>query len=507
MALTSEYQYIGRSNAVKDQKSQYSYYILLYAKTSGDTATGRHTVTIKQRLASEVNTFYGYSTIGSLTIAGTTVSEWNWLNIPGSAWNISNLTEGGITYPHAVDLREGSLTIDVGHGVSKDIAIGASWTFVGGAAGWLPQQYVAAEVSATVTLPMIAGASEPSVSASSVEMGKPLTIYTNRIAGSGFSHELTYQFGSTSGTIAENVGDSCSWTPHLDLARQIPSAISGTAIITCTTYAGDTYIGSKQVTVTLTVPGSIVPTATAAWEDSSGAYGLLGSLVQNISKLAVTVSGTGAYGSTIAGAAVSLEGKPYGGGVLTSAGNLSLTVSVTDSRGRVGTAAYTITVAAYAAPSLSLSASRCTANGTADDTGDYTRITVTGHVTQVNGSNTAKLSLNWGTGSETVSLSIGNISYQKGPIYADPNATMIITATLQDKLIAASRTMVLSTGYATLDLLAGGRGISFGKAATRAGFDCAMPAYFSGGLYGIAPDGTVDTRSLFERVAELEAKL
>ena len=67
--------------------------------------------------------------------------------------------------------------------------------------------------------------------------------------------------------------------------------------------------------------------------------------------------------------------------------------------------------------------------------------------------------------------------------------------------------MVLSTGYATLDLLSGGKGISFGKAATREGFDCAMKAYFSGGLYGIAADGTVDSKSLFERVAALEAKL
>ena len=66
---------------------------------------------------------------------------------------------------------------------------------------------------------------------------------------------------------------------------------------------------------------------------------------------------------------------------------------------------------------------------------------------------------------------------------------------------------MLSTGYATLDLLAGGKGISFGKAATIEGFDCAMAAYFRNGLYEIRSDGSMDSRSLFDRVAALEARI
>ena len=508
MTLTSEYQYIGRSNAVPDQNSRYSYYLLLYAKTSGDVSTGRHTVTVKQRLAStSTNRFYGFSTSGDISIAGTKVEEWSWQNVPAANWNDSSLTEGGTTYPCWVDLREGSLTIDVGYGTTKDIAVGASWVFNDGVAGYLPQTYVTAAVSVNVTLPMIAGASAPSASAASVQLGQSVTISTNRIEGTGFTHKLTYQFGSASGTIAEGVGDSTVWTPSLDLATQIPNAVSGTAIITCATYSGSTLIGSKQLTLTLTVPESVKPTVTASWEDVSGAYDLLGTFVQNVSKLAVTVNGTGIYGSTITGAQITLDGKSYGGGCLTDAGERTLTATVTDSRGRTGTAVYIITVAAYSVPALKLSASRCLEDGTADDTGDHATITVSGHVTQVNDSNSATLSLNWGSNSETVTLSPGDIFYQTEPVYADPNATMPITAVLSDKLVSASRTMVLSTGYATLDLLAGGKGISFGKAATREGFECAMPAYFSGGLYEISQDGTADSRSLFERVAALEAKL
>lgn len=430
---------------------------------------------------------------------------------PGSPWSVtvdgqafSGTTSLAIGNNETKVLASGSVTLEHAADGSRSFSYSFSQEF------WIDfdGEYISVvSGSGSAVLDTIARASAPSVSAPSVELGDAVTIYTNRIEGSDLKHTIRYQFGNASGIIAEAVGDACDWRPSIALASQIPNAVSGTAVITCTTYVGSTAIGSKQVTVILTVPESIVPTVSASWEDASGAFDLLGSLVQNISKLTVDVTAAGAYGSSVNTPTLSLNGKSYGGGIITDSGNLSLVVSVTDSRGRVGTAAYTIAVAAYAAPRISLSASRCTADGTADDTGDYAKITVTGHVTQVNGSNTATLNLSWGAESETVSLSVGDISYQKGPVYADPNEIMTITAVLSDKLVAASRTMVLSTGYATMDLLAGGRGVSFGKAATREGFDCAMPAYFSGGLYGIGADGTVDSQSLFDRVAALEASL
>lgn len=505
MTLTSEYQYIGRSNAVKDQNSKYSYYILLYAKTSADVASGRHTVTVKQRLVSTVgNTFYGYSTSGRITIAGTTTTEWSWDHVPDKPWDIADVTEDGVTYPTGVDICEGTLEIDVGYGKTKDVVLSTSWTFVSGSAGYLPTPYASAEVSATVTLDKIAGISQPSASSDSVELGQNVTIYTNRIAGAGLTHTIDYQFGSVSGTIAADVADSVVWTPALDLASQIPNAVSGTAIITCTTYASGVAIGSKQMTLTLIVPETVLPKASAIWEDTSGAFELFDTLVQNFSRLSVTVSGTGIYGSTVIRAEVKLNGAVYNGGILADAGELSIDVSVTDSRGRVGLASYAVNVAPYAIPSFTLSASRCTADGSADDTGDHAIITVTGYVTQVNDRNVSELALTWGSESETVSLPAEAITYQK-IVYADPDVPMNISAQLSDALASINREMVLSTGYATMDLLAGGKGISMGKAATREGFDCAMPAYFSGGLHRAYDDGSFDDQSIFERIDELES--
>lgn len=428
---------------------------------------------------------------------------------PGSPWSV---TIGGKTFTGTSSLAiENNQTKVLASGqvqLTHDAQGGRSFDF------WFQQEFwinfdneyiTVVSGSGSARLDTIPRASQPTLSAATAALGQAVTIYTNRV--SSFTHTLEYSFGNASGVVARGVGDSYSWEPDMELARQIPDSLSGTAVITCTTYDGDTPIGTRQVTVTLTIPERVVPTASAAWTDPSGAYDKVGTLVQNVSRLAVEVSGTGAYGSTVTGAAVTLDGKAYSGGYLTDAGEHSLQVSVTDSRGRVGVATYPLTVAAYSIPSLTLSASRCTADGTADDTGDHARITVTGYVTQVNNSNTGDLVLTYGDTEVKASLGTGDVFYQTDPVYADIDATMTITAVLTDKLASSSRTMVLSTGYATCDLLAGGKGISFGKAATMEGFDCAMQAYFRGGLYEIHSDGTVDSQSLFDRVAELEAKL
>ena len=510
MVLTSEYQYIGRSNEVKDQNSYKGYYLLMYARTVENLSNGQHTVQVKQVLVSTSgNHFYGFSTSGNIIIAGNTVVDWSYQNIPASAWNYDEelgtaLTAGGITYPKGVDLKEGTVAVSVGYGVTKDITISTSWTFVSSStAGYLPQRSVTASVSATVTLPMIASASQPSTSDSAVTLGQPITVYTNAVAGAGLKHTLSYQVGGASGIIAQNVSDSYTWIPPVDLAYQITNAVEGTATINCSTYAGNTPIGDRPITVTLRIPEDLIPIVSASWSDISNATAAVEALVQNYSALKVTPSAVGSYGSTIASVTVTLNGKVYSGGLLSTDGNNTLSITAVDSRGRPSSRDYNIPVAAYAAPELTLSASRCTGDGTADEQGTYAKITVTGYVTQVNNNNSSTLSIDWSTGSESVDAGVGNVYWQK-IVEADINSTKNISAVLQDKLDKATRDMVLSTGYATLDFLAGGRGISFGKAATQEGFDCAMRAYFRGGAYAIHENGSIDSTSIFDRVAALE---
>ena len=122
-----------------------------------------------------------------------------------------------------------------------------------------PSSLTSTSCSGTATLDTIARASVPTVSASSAVMGGTVTINTNRKSTS-FTHDLTYSFGGTTGTIATGVGASYNWTVP-DLVSKIPGNKSGTCTITCKTKSGSTVIGTKTVTLTLTIPAKSAPTA------------------------------------------------------------------------------------------------------------------------------------------------------------------------------------------------------------------------------------------------------
>lgn len=71
-------------------------------------------------------------------------------------------------------------------------------------------------------------------------------------ASSGFTHKLTYEFGSLTGTIGENLVDSVNWTPPTTFYEVIKEASSGTGKLYLTTYNGTTKIGDTQ-SATLTI--------------------------------------------------------------------------------------------------------------------------------------------------------------------------------------------------------------------------------------------------------------
>ena len=163
MTLTSEYQYIGRSNAVSCPAG-WQYYTLLYAKTTGDPSTGKHTVSVKMRMACDVNSsFYYFDTGGFAKVDGASAFSWEMSSVPLVDWETSRLTEGGYTYPRWVELKEGSVEIVTGF-QSKAVTIESSWVnYEHEDAVWAPYTYQYATASIEVTLPMIACASKPSV--------------------------------------------------------------------------------------------------------------------------------------------------------------------------------------------------------------------------------------------------------------------------------------------------------------------------------------------------------
>lgn len=307
-------------------------------------------------------------------------------------------------------------------------------------------------------------------------LGQPIPI-TIHSAG-GYTHTLTWQFGGLSGVVGTDLGTAVTWTPPLTLANAIPNSPSGLCTFLCYSYLDGVQEGPPQSSaITLTVPDFMAPQVVADATDTSEASSALGYLVEKVSKLELAVSTTVFYGATVTATAITLDGAVYAGGAL-PAGDHTLAVTITDSRGLAGRWEQALAVAAYTPPQLEVNASRCQADGTADDTGSYALVTLRGAVTAIPG-NTAALTLTYGTTAQPLSVEVG--AFQISAIIpADPNETLYIKARVTDALKGTTRTMTLSTGYPTMEFLAGGKGIAFGQVATREGFQCGMDAYFSG---------------------------
>lgn len=355
---------------------------------------------------------------------------------------------------------------------AKSISISAVFKIQATISGTYYEQITA---SASVTLNTIPRAS--SVSAKSVNMGTATNISVSR-ASSNFTHTLSYKFGSASGTIAtKTTSTSVSWTPPLSLANQIPKAVSGTCTITCTTFSGNTSIGSKNCTLTLTVPNSVKPaigsfTASRIDGDVPSDWGLY---ISTKSKAKLTISGAvGSYGSTIS--AYSISGGGYSGtssalttGFLNASGNISFSAKVTDSRGRVSdTKTVTIKVEKYAPPFFTdILSQRCTNSGALSDDGSYIKSTVTCGC--YGSKNTLTTAVYYKKNSDTSWIN-ANKSFKSGTAFVfggniSTESSYDIKYVISDAFSSLSVIDMVSTAAVVMDFKKGGKGISVGKVA------------------------------------------
>ena len=273
---------------------------------------------------------------------------------------------GEITVPHNADGTKQirvDTTVERGNGNYS----GDPWTWASADPG-----------GKDYTLDTIPRATTPTLSASTIEIGKPVTITLNR-ASSAFTHTLTARFEGQAIDIGTGVTTSKSWTLPLTMMNAIPDAASGSGTITCQTYNGSTLIGTKTVSFTATVSSAYGPSAptftlTDAWTGKPAGISWLQS--KSIPKVG-GLSSTSQYGGTPStytifgpsGAATS-SGEDCTLPVLSASGSASIRVVVTDSRGFTNESAQTITVAAYTKPLIKrLAFSRCKADGTEDDDG------------------------------------------------------------------------------------------------------------------------------------------
>lgn len=349
----------------------------------------------------------------------------------------------------------------------------------------------------SITVSYEEGASEPTTSASSVNMGSAVTITTNR-SGSDKTHTLTYAFGSATGTIATGVGASTSWTPPYTLANQIPSATSGLCTITCETFSNGVSVGKRTCTLTLNVPASVKPTVTIESHsdaNSTVAAKNIGAYVQGKSLLAVRASAVKAYGSAIQRYVMTLEGINYtvsssaaaatmtATRAFTGTGTVTATISVTDARGRTGTATVSVTVLAYTSPSITkFTAERCNSSGSAAQVdGDRVRVTAKGSVSPLKVGDTNKNTITcrvwyklasasaWVQGDALTASNYtlnqtNKLLSQTFSTLDSHNLKLIITDIFESVEVSVD----ISTRLVVMDVRADGDGIAFGKVSETA---------------------------------------
>ena len=220
-----------------DKSKAVSLYV--YYKTSQDVATNKSTVTVGMYVTTPSGWDIGSWTDYNGSYIGTTANTFNGTipNFSGTRWLVENKT---FTVEHNAD-GTGTATIYWKWGVNSP------W---GG--------YENPSGSFSITLPTIARATTPTLSATSVQMGKSITVTMNR-ASSAFTHKLKYTINGTTKDIASGLGTSYTWTVP-DLVSLMPDATSGKATITCETYNGTAKVGSKTVSLTIKVYSASEPT-------------------------------------------------------------------------------------------------------------------------------------------------------------------------------------------------------------------------------------------------------
>lgn len=345
------------------------------------------------------------------------------------------------------------------------------------------------EQSYSQKLTTIPRVSKPTLSASSVNFGGKITIYTNR-QSSGFNHHLYYSInGSGQVGISGDVGASYEWTVPLSLMSKIPNATKTTITFTLYTFSGSTNIGYSTVSFTVNVPSTVKPSCSIQVLDATDTKDKYGNLVKGLSKLYVKTTPTTAYGSgiktyytkvTITYANGSSFYKDYYGAEITTpvlwgAGTVKVETTVTDNRGRKSSvASASFPVLDYSPPTVtSLVVHRCNEDGVENDQGEYCEVRFSAVITALNNKNSATyvLSQTNNTTGETrqntlTSLSgnysVSNYAYIFG---ADSGSSYTVTITATDDIQSVPLGTTVSTAFTLYNCHKNGTGWAFGKVA------------------------------------------
>lgn len=245
----------------------------------------------------------------------------------------------------------------------------------------------------------------------------PITKYN-----SGFYDVLTISVGGTTIKTVNGIvnGDDITFTSTelTNIYKKLPSATKGTVtfkLTTKTSSSGST-VGTSTKTATGTIPSSVKPTISGITlaEAVSGLASKFGAYIQNKSKITGTVNASAGSGSSISAYKTTINGSSYTSktfttGVLKTSGENTISITVTDKRGRTGTYSTKFNVLAYSKPSIStFKVERCNADGTLNDEGINFKVSVKSSITALNNKNDSSYVLQYKLSSVDAWTTLGN---------------------------------------------------------------------------------------------------
>ena len=479
----------------------------VYWSETYDVATWKSTVAItKVEYSTTAYVGYDYNAAFEITINGTTavsISESDGWTVQSAGTTLKEVKKSGNSLTGSVS--------NIAHNAdgSKTVSIAiknTNWSYPG---FWTSYDYydysdINNPVLVTVGVPIkftnnasqniqlytIAAAS--TVSASNGQFGVAQNITISR-QSSSFTHTLTAVCLGHTVTIMTKASTypTKSWTPPASWMDDIPNSQSASCTITCTTYNGNTAVGTSTVTITLSVTG-VNPAPTVATAEPSGQTHVskYGHLVQGQSRVAVTVTPGTKRSATVASLSVAANGSTYYPSApaysfnttpLTSSGANTITATVKDSRGLTGTGSATVSgVLAYNSPALSaFGVHRCDSDLTPNDSGSYMYIDYTAVITALNNANAKKIAYRYmmsgGSWSAWSEITMGSYT-QSGTLPASAPAIDIsagvangaayqVEVRLTDDFGSVVRSTSLSTTPVTIDFNDYGDAIGMGRVA------------------------------------------
>lgn len=376
-------------------------------------------------------------------------------------------------------------------------------------------------------------ASTPSTNVSEITLDaatKSVTINTNR-ASSSFTHTIRIKDGSniieTLATKTSNA--SITWSVSRDTYSRIMSNVMNKNFtVECITYNGDTELGTKTCTIKMNIPSTTVPTISTS-EEQGVTLPVSGFWIQGKSKIKLKVTGTPALNSPIASYQAVIEGITYNNDkfistgtanqkyvisdTLSGSGNITISATVTDERGKTATKSYNLTRTPYSNPYIDGSCNRCNANEVIMDSGTYLYYNITGGITSLKSGSTEynrmTVKIRWKLKTDdkypsanvktlsnnvtttTFSLS-GRLSTNDSNVAVtfDPNLSYDIKFEVSDKFTTNDPIPLirqLTTGFDLMNFNVNGKSMAIGK-MSEAGtndtkLEIAMATYFSSQPY------------------------